>query len=119
MDAFSKWIAKTGVREVAEMLGITPTSVYNWQYGLRFPATPIAKRVALISGLSLEEIYAERRGPKCYKNIKNSDGKLSPVRKTRAQKPVPVDTPKPDLVTVLEAPTSDSPAEITDLSLLT
>lgn len=103
MDAFSKWLAKTGVREVAEMLGITATSVYNWQYGIRNPATPIAKRISLISGLSLEEIYAERRGPKCYKNTKNSDGKSSLARKVRP--------PKPDSQAVIKAPELDLTTE--------
>lgn len=48
-------------QEVANMLGITHVAVGNWERDISFPDVPMARRVAALYGVTLDELVKGRR----------------------------------------------------------
>ena len=48
-------------KEVADTLGITHATVSNWERGLNLPETPMAKKVAELYGVTVDELLKGER----------------------------------------------------------
>lgn len=49
-------------RDLARELGVTPSAVANWEVGLRVPSLQMAKRIAALFGVRVEDIEFIRAG---------------------------------------------------------
>lgn len=50
--------------ELAKAAGITITSVYRYEYGMREPSVEIAARIAKALGCTVEDLIGEPKGEK-------------------------------------------------------
>lgn len=48
-------------KEVADVLGVTHATISNWERGLNLPETPMAKKVAELYGVTVDELLTGRR----------------------------------------------------------
>ena len=48
-------------KEVAESLGVTHATVSNWERGLNLPETPMAKKVAALFGVTVDELLTGKK----------------------------------------------------------
>lgn len=48
-------------KEVADALGVTHATISNWERGLNLPETPMAKKVAELYGVTVDELLTGRR----------------------------------------------------------
>lgn len=49
------------VSQIAHKIGVTPAIYYKWEAGQRDPMIENARQVALILGLSIEELFFEKQ----------------------------------------------------------
>jgi hypothetical protein len=63
MDAFRKWVLSTGVQLVAGGVGVTPSVVYQWLQGKKYPSRQSAAIMIRLSKgiLDYNVIMAHRR----------------------------------------------------------
>lgn len=63
MHALWDWLAATDTTrtQLAKRLGVSQTALTYWLNGNRTPRPPYARKIAKLTGLTLDQIYATRR----------------------------------------------------------
>lgn len=58
---------KLSVKEIAEMIGVTPSVYYKWENGTRYPQMENAKQVSEILNKTVDELFFKEELDKLYK----------------------------------------------------